>query len=134
MPASERERKHINELIEAHTEHLKVLQLQSAKLGASSPAHIFTEIDRCERELAQLRQSAAISISGELAEELGVIGRYQLMSSHVMRLDSDIGRLEAKMDKIEQLLMNVLLELVENKLIKPDRRTKVNNRKGGVNE
>jgi len=133
MPSSEKERSHINQLIEAHTEHLKVLQIQSARFGTSAPAHITTEIDRCERELSQLRQSAAISISGELAEELGVIGRYQLMSSHIMRLDADIGRLEQKIDRIEELIKELLIELAKDGIRGIRSSNRRNTRKGARN-
>lgn len=134
MPASEQEQSHINELIEAHAAHLKALQIQSARLGVSAPAHIATEIDRYERELAQLRQSAAISISGELAEDLGVIGRYQLMSSHIMRLDTDIHRLSRKVDKLEDLINRLLIELAKSGQSRVRANRRNNNRRGAKDE
>lgn len=117
MPAVEQQ-SNVSELIDAHTAYLRQMQLQHAKLGAATPAHVYTEIERVETELAQLKQAAATPVSDELVEQLGPTGRYQLWMSHIMRLDTDIGRvadqvadLNAKMD---QLLIGLALKAVHS--------------------
>ncbi len=68
----------MDELIAAHRERLRKLQIQAARYGDETPPHIATEIDRIEAELAQLKQAAATPISDDLVEQLGPTGRYQL--------------------------------------------------------
>lgn len=101
MPATTLQRSNLAELIDAHAERLRVLELSAARQGDSTPPHVITEIERIERELAQLKQAAAMSISGDLVEELGSVGRYQLWMSHIMRLDTDIGRVRRDLEQIE---------------------------------
>lgn len=101
MPAIKHDRQNLDDLIQAHTERLRVLEVQAARFGDDAPPHIVTEIERIEAELAQLRQAAAMSISAELVEELGPAGRYQLWMSHIMRLDADMGRLRRQLERIE---------------------------------
>ena len=93
MPATQYDRQNLDELIQAHAERLHKLQLQAARFGADAPPHIVVEIERIDAELAQLKQAAAQPISAALVEELGPLGRYQLWMAHIMRLDTDIGRL-----------------------------------------
>jgi hypothetical protein len=101
MPATMYDRRGLDDLIAAHTDRLRILQLQAAHQGGDTPPHVVTEIDRIERELAQLRQAAATVISSALVEELGPTGRYQLWMSHIMRLDTDIGRVRRDLERIE---------------------------------
>lgn len=104
MPATKHDRQNLNDLIQAHAERLRVLQISAARFGDDAPPHVVTEIERIESELAQLKQAAATSISSELVEELGPTGRYQLWMSHIMRLDTDVGRLRHDMERIEDKL------------------------------
>lgn len=108
MPALEQQ-SNVSELIDAHTAYLRQMQLQHAKQGIATPPHIFTEIERVEAELAQLKQAAATPVSDDLVEQLGPTGRYQLWMSHIMRLDTDVGRISKRVEslheKFDQLLM-----------------------------
>lgn len=113
MPATSYDRRSLDDLIRAHGERLGVLQLQAARFGHDAPPHIVTEIDKIERELAQLRQAAATTISDDLVEELGPTGRYQLWMSHVMRLDANIGRVEKKVDGLHEKFDQVLIALAQ---------------------
>jgi phage shock protein A len=105
------DRASLDELIRAHEGYLQQVHLQRARLGAQAPPHLETEIARVEAELAQLRQAAAVKISSELVEELGPTGRYQLWMSHIMRLDTDIGRLRRDIEAIDAKLDQVLIAL-----------------------
>lgn len=111
MPAIKHDRQNLDDLIRAHTERLRVLQISAARFGDDAPPHVVTEIERIERELAQLRQAAATSISSELVEELGPTGRYQLWMSHIMRLDANIGRVEQKVDSLHEKFDLLLIAL-----------------------
>src|SRR5262245_25593139 len=103
MPTTQQTHTNLDELIEAHRQRLIRLQIQAARQGDETPAHILIEIERIEAELAQLRQAAAAAtISDELVEELGPVGRYQLTQSHIMRLDTDIGRLTRQVEKLNE--------------------------------
>lgn len=101
MPAIKHDRTNLDDLIQAHTERLRVLAVQAARYGNDTPPHITVEIERIEGELVQLRQAAATPISDALVEELGPTGRYQLWMSHIMRLDTDIGRVRRDLERIE---------------------------------
>jgi hypothetical protein len=115
MPATKHDQANLDELIRAHTDRLRILQRQQARMGDDTPPHVVTEIERIDAELAQLKQAAALPISATLVEELGPTGRYQLWMSHIMRLDSDIGRLrrdlELDIQRIEGKLDQVLIAL-----------------------
>lgn len=130
MPATKHDRTNLDDLIAAHTERLRVLTRQHARMGDDTPPHVVTEIARIDAELAQLKQAAATPISAELVEELGPSGRYQLWMSHIMRLDSDIGRmrrdLEADIKRIEEKLDAVLIALAVKQPVR--RRRKANTR------
>ena len=113
MPATMHDRQSLDELIAAHTDRLRRLQLQAARYGNDAPPHIVTEIERIERELSQLKQAAATPVSDALVEELGPTGRYQLWMSHIMRLDTDIGEVKREVralhEKFDQLLIGLAL-------------------------
>lgn len=115
MPATEQQ-SNVAELIDAHTAMLRQLQLQHARLGVATPTHVFTEIGRVEGELAQLKQAAATPVSDELVEQLGPTGRYQLWMAHIMRLDTDIGRVADDVrglhQKFDQLLIALAVKAV----------------------
>jgi hypothetical protein len=100
MPATQQDRRSLDELIEAHSARLRVLARQAARQGNDTPPHIVTEIEAIEGELAQLKQAAATPVSDALVEELGPTGRYQLWMSHIMRLDMDIGRLRKMIETL----------------------------------
>lgn len=100
MPATQQDRRSLDELIEAHSARLRVLTRQAARMGGDTPPHIVTEIEAIEGELAQLKQAAATPVSDALVEELGPTGRYQLWMSHIMRLDMDIGRLRKMVETL----------------------------------
>lgn len=104
MPALKQDRQSLDDLIQAHTERLRVLQISAARFGDDAPPHIIMEIERIEGELVQLKQAAATPISAELVEDLGPAGRYQLWMSHIMRLDTDIGRVRRDLERIEDKL------------------------------
>lgn len=112
MPATKHDRQGLDELIAAHAERLRLLQIQAARQGNDTPPHILAEVERIERELAQLKQAAATVISEAIVEELGPMGRYQLWMSHIMRLDANIGRVEKKVDSLHEKLDQVLIGLV----------------------
>lgn len=111
MPATQYDRKNLDELIAAHSDRLRQLQLQAARQGSETPPHVVVEVERIERELAQLRQAAATVISEGLVEELGPMGRYQLWMSHIMRLDANIGRVERKIDSLHEKFDQLLISL-----------------------
>jgi len=111
MSATKQAHSNLDELIAAHQGRLRRLQIQHAQQGTDTPAHIVNEIEQIEAELAQLKQAAAVQISDELVEELGPTGRYQLWMSHIMRLDTDIGRLAKDVTRVEGKLDQVLLAL-----------------------
>lgn len=113
MPAAEQQTG-LAELIDAHQARRRKLQVQAARYGDEAPAHILTEIERIDTELAQLKQAAATPVSDALVEQLGPTGRYQLWMSHIMRLDTDIGRVSDRVErlheKFDQLLMALAVE------------------------
>lgn len=121
------EQQSLDDLIVAHLGRLRVLQRQQARMGIDTPPHIVTEIAQIDAELAQLRQAAAQPVSSALIEELGPSGRYQLWMAHIMRLDSDIGRLRrelgADIARIEDKLDQVLIALAVKRPA-PAKRTK----------
>jgi hypothetical protein len=114
MPATKRDRTGLSEIIVAHTERLRLLQVQAARQGNDTPPHIIAEIEQIDAELAQIKAAAATPVSDALIEELGPTGRYQLWMAHIMRLDSDIGyvrrELQALHDKFDQLLLALAVE------------------------
>lgn len=111
MPATMYDRRSLDDLIAAHSDRLRLLQLQAARQGADTPPHIVAEIEKIERELAQLRAAAAHPVSAALVEELGPTGRYQLWMAHIMRLDANIGRVERKVDSLHEKFDQLLLAL-----------------------
>lgn len=121
MPATTRDRRNLDDLIAAHESYLRQVELQHARLGASAPPHIATEIERVSAELAQLRQAAAHPISAALVEELGPAGRYQLWMAHIMRLDSDIGEVKREVRSLHEKFDQVLIALAVPKRRRPQR-------------
>lgn len=111
MPATKHDRQGLDDLIGAHSERLRLLQLQAARMGTDTPPHVVAEIERIDRELAQLRQAAATTVSEAIVEELGPMGRYQLWMSHIMRLDANIGRVEKKVDDLHEKFDQLLIRL-----------------------
>lgn len=114
------------DLIAAHEERLNILRIQAARKGDDTPAEITSEIGRITDELAHLKQAAAAAMSPELVEELGAVGRYQVLIGNIMRLDADIislarsvreldARNDARFDElrnhIDQRLDTILLTL-----------------------
>jgi hypothetical protein len=89
MAATQPEQNHLADLIAAHEERVGLLRIQAARQGDDTPPHVTSEITRIEGDLVQLRQTANVA----LVEELGAVGRYQIVIGHIMRLDADIGRL-----------------------------------------
>lgn len=90
MPSTPPEHNPLADLIAAHEERLGILRIQAARKGDDTPAEITSEIGRITDELAHLKQAAAAAISPELVEELGAVGRYQVLIGNIMRLDADI--------------------------------------------
>lgn len=127
MPATKQDRSNLNDLIEAHTERLRLLEVRAARQGQDTPADVLGEIERIERELAQLRQAAAYPVSDELIEELGPTGRYQLWMSHIMRLDGDIGHARREIEHVRDLVEELLTALAKRgiRASKVTRRSKV---------
>jgi hypothetical protein len=119
MPATQPDRQNLDDLIQAHTDRLQVLHVQAARYGDDAPPHIPIEIDRIERELAQLKAATAFPVSDALVEELGPTGRYQLWMSHIMRLDTDIGRLRRAVEQIDAKLDQVLIALATKRPPRP---------------
>ena len=109
MTEAQKEIQGLEGLLEAYKEHLRVLQVQYAKLGAMAPPHIVMEISRYEREIAKLAADLRMVPSAEELSKIGDVGMYQLVYAHIMRLDGDLyqmrnalGRVE---DKLDRLLM-----------------------------
>lgn len=128
MAAVERDgRTNLDELIAAHQQRLVQLAIRAAKQGDDTPPDVLIEIDRIERELAQLKQAAAYPISEDLIEELGPTGRYQLWMSHVMRLDADIGHLRRDVERLHERFDDLLSALAKRgiRAQKAARRSKV---------
>jgi hypothetical protein len=115
MPATKHARQGLDDLIAAHAERLRILQLQAARQGSDAPPHVIAEIERIERELAQLRAAATTTVSEAIVEELGPMGRYQLWMSHIMRLDANIGRVEKKVDGLHEKFDQLLIALTTRK-------------------
>lgn len=109
---------HMGALIAAHTDRLMKLQIQAAAYGNETPPHVLIDIERIERELAQLKAAAATPVSDELVEELGPTGRYQLWMAHIMRIDADIYRLTKAQERVEAKLDLLLLRLAGKTLEK----------------
>lgn len=101
----------IDEMIQAHERRRRRLALQAARQGDETPPHILTEIEDIDAELVQLRSAASVKISDTLVEQLGPTGRYQLWMSHIMRLDTDIGRLSDRIDALHDKFDQVLIAL-----------------------
>jgi hypothetical protein len=110
MPAAEQQTS-LAELIEAHQARRRKLQLQAARFGNETPAHILTEIEQIDAELQQLKAAAATPVSDELVEQLGPVGRYQLWMAHIMRLDTDIGRVADRVEKLHEKFDQLLIAL-----------------------
>ena len=116
----------MDSLIAAHTERLRKLQLTAAKFGEETPPHVVVEIEKIEKELTQLKQASSIPLSDSLVEELGPVGRYQLWMSHIMRLDTDIGRIADEVEKLDEKFDQVLIALATNRQVTvPGQRRKV---------
>jgi hypothetical protein len=126
MAAAQPEHNPLADLIAAHEERLGLLRIQAARKGDDAPAEITAEIARITNELDHLKQAATASLSAELVEDLGPVGRYQNLIGNIMRLDADIGRvrravelLDIRMDErfdalrthIDQRLDTILLAL-----------------------
>lgn len=75
------EREHTADLIAVHERHLRELLLTRATLGAHTPAHINTEIDRVQGELTRL-QSEVQGLDG--------ITMGRVLVAECMRLDTAI--------------------------------------------
>ncbi len=123
MAATKHDRNNLDELITAHQQRVGFLRIQAARQGDDTPPDVLVEIDRIERELAQLRQAAAYPISEELIEELGPTGRYQLWMSHVMRLDADIGQVRRDVERLHERF-DVLLSALAKRGIRAQKTTR----------
>lgn len=118
MPAAEQQTS-LAEIIAAHEARRRKLQLRAAREGSDTPPHILNEIELIEAELQQIKAAAATPISDALVEQLGPVGRYQLWMAHIMRLDTDIGRVADEVkrlhEKFDQLLIALATEAAPNR-------------------
>jgi hypothetical protein len=103
----------IGELIEAHREHLRQLEVKSARMGAEVPVHILTEINRYRTEIGELQNVEVVAPSEENCATLGTIGMYQLLYAHIMRLDGDIWKLSERTERLNTQIEALLMTLAQ---------------------
>lgn len=121
MPATQHSPANLDDLIQAHSARLRVLQRQQARMGNDTPPHIVTEIADIEAKLVQIQatiQAAAASpVDPEIADALGPVGRYQLITAQFLRVDGDISDLKKEVrslhEKFDQLLIGLALKQVD---------------------
>src|SRR5262245_34271139 len=98
MPATQQTPANLDDLVQAHSARLRVLQRQQARMGNDTPPHIVTEIEAIEAKLSQLQATAqAVAfapVDPEIADALGPVGRHQLMTAQILRIDGDISDLK----------------------------------------
>lgn len=85
---SDDERANVADLIAAHKRYLFQIKKQVAQQGINAPPHLATEIERVEKELAQLEPAAAVT-TGPLAA-LDDVGRFQLLLGQVNTLADQV--------------------------------------------
>lgn len=117
MTEAQKELHGLEGLLEAYKEHLRVLQVQYAKLGVQAPAHIVTEISRYEREVAKLTADLRMVPSAEEVAKLGDVGMYQLVYAHIMRLDGDLWRVSNALGRVEDKLDKLLMAFATKAII-----------------
>lgn len=126
MPATQQIPANVDDLRAAHRSRLRVLERQAASMGNDTPPHIVTEIDQIRAKLVELsdtvQQVAQAPIDPELADALGPVGRYQLLYSHIMRLDADIGRVRRDMERLDTKLDDLIGEVLRALGKRPRRR------------
>lgn len=118
MPATQHSPANLDDLIQAHSARLRVLQRQAARQGDDTPPHVVIEIEQIEAKLAQLQATvqvvATAPVDPEIADALGPIGRHQLVTVQIMRLDGDISDLKKEVrslhEKFDQLLIGLAIK------------------------
>lgn len=116
MSTATEQQSSLSDIITAHERRLHKLRLREAREGNDTPPQVLNEIEQIESELMQIKAAAAMRVSDTLVEELGPTGRYQLWMSHIMRLDTDIGRVSDRVEqlheKMDQLLIGLAIKMV----------------------
>lgn len=99
-------RSNLAELRHEHERRLRHLELRAARAGGDTPPDVLNEIEDIRAKLAEIDQAlgvvAAAPVSAEVADALGPAGRYQVLYSHIMRLDGDNGRLARQLEALQQ--------------------------------
>lgn len=102
-------RSNLAELRREHERRLRYLELRAARDGDDTPAQVLTEIEDIQSKIAEIDQTlgvvAAAQVSPEVADGLGPIGRYQVTTAHITRLDGDIWRLGREVDRLRTAVL-----------------------------
>ena len=85
-----RERRNLQEIIEALERRLEVREVQTAQLGPNTPPEIRTEIEDIQVQLRALRPGARTRVDPEIVQEIGPLGQYQLLLAHIQQLHGDV--------------------------------------------
>ena len=106
--AVERSRDTVAALRQAHEARLRVLRLRAAREGAGAPPEVLTEIEDIEQTLAELdatMQTVRESpIAPDMVEALRPVERYQLLYSHIMRIDADMIHCQRELAGVQRFL------------------------------
>lgn len=102
-------RSNLTELRREHERRLRQLELRAAREGSDVPPQVAIEVEDIQAKIAEIDQMlgvvAAAPVSAEVADALGPAGRYQVLYSHIMRLDGDIGRLARQVEMLQQQVL-----------------------------
>lgn len=104
------EHEQIAELIATHRARLHQLQLKEAALGSAAAEYVAIDIAKAERAIEQL--------SGQPIE-MSVREAYLVNQQYQMRIEGDMAKLDRKVDKVIDLVQDLLKALALHAVIPP---------------
>jgi hypothetical protein len=108
-------RSNLAELRREHERRLQLLGKRAAREGDDTSPAVLTEIEDIQAKIAEIDHNlgvvAAAPVSSDVADALGPAGRYQVLYSHIMRLDGDIGRIARQLELLQQQVLRAVVFL-----------------------
>jgi len=102
-------RSNLAELRREHERRKRYLELKAARSGNDTPPEVATEIEDIDLKIAEIDQAlgavAAAPASSDVADALGPAGRYQVLYSHIMRLDGDFGQIRREVAALRMVAL-----------------------------
>lgn len=98
---TERIKQHRAAVVSELRKRLEKLEIQVAQMGPNTPPITLIEIDDIKAQIEELTPEHQSAISAETAEDLGPVGRYQVLMSHVQTLYAKDYALEKALEKLD---------------------------------